>query len=164
LTNTNSETLAILVPAAQHRHRSRLGSCLFFILNNSFNIRHTLQLQLHLHSLYYDLKYVSIVYVTSHERIYVTVIRYSITNSETETCVYVTSHPHQIIYVTVIHIPSHTTTTTISTFATHQNFNIRNNNNSFNIRHTLHIHFHFIIIIWSMRLCHIAWKNIRHSH
>jgi len=41
-----------------------------------------------------------------------------LTNSETETCVYVTSHPHQIIYVTVIHIPSHTTATTISTFAT----------------------------------------------
>jgi hypothetical protein len=81
LTNTNSETLAILVPAAQHRHRSRLGSGLFFILNNSFNIRHTLQLQLHSHSLYYDLKYVSIVYVTSHERIYVTVIRYSITHN-----------------------------------------------------------------------------------
>jgi hypothetical protein len=53
-----------------------------------------------------------------------------------EVCVYVTSHER--IYVTVI------------TYS-----------NSFNIRHTLHIHF---IIIWSMRLCHITWKNIRQGY
>jgi len=62
LTNTNSETLAILVPAAQHRHRSRLGSGLFFILNNSFNIRHTLQLQLHSHFAFTLLRFEVCVY------------------------------------------------------------------------------------------------------